>query len=140
MAKDNEKRPDVVEVPAALWQQLQTRLETLEHAERIRQEAGAFGPAKVILDPAYEAWKMEAARPAQARSQDVADRRYGTAAPRFRCRLDSTAPDGKPGPAVGEHPELVVSAHSDLEAQARYLELAGIRKHDYRVVALPVAA
>ena len=58
---------------------------------------------------------------------------YGIAGPRYKVRLDSKTEEGKPGPNVSEHPELIITANSDLEAQGRYQEICGIRKHDYRL-------
>lgn len=136
MAKD---KPETVEVPAALWERMQARLEALELAEQKRAEAAA-NPHALVLDSAWERWKAEAGRPASERSQDVANGRYGLAQPRFRVRLDSTAEDGKPGPRVGEHFALEISANSDLEAQARYLEIMGIKRHEYTLRTEPVAA
>ena len=141
MAKEDQKptappaAPEMVSVSADLLRQLQSRLEALERQEAVRLEI-ARNPNALILDPAYEAWKIEASRPAAERTQDIADRMYGTTSPRFRCKLDSTKDDGKPGPKIGEHPELLISANSDLEAQGRYLKLCGIKKHDYKLLTL----
>lgn len=136
MAKDKTS-VETVEVPLGVLQELQQRLAALEYAQRLTTEA-VMNPRAKILDREYEAWKAEAGRTARERTQDLADARYGTTAPRFRVRLDSTGEDGKKGPHIDEHPELVLSANSDLEAQARYLALCGIRKHDYRVACEPV--
>lgn len=136
MAKDREQ---TVEVPVSTLDNLQARLASLEHQLQVEREVRANPPAQVI-DDKYEAWKKEAGRPASERTQDVADRRFGTAAPRFRVRLDATGEDGKPGPKITEHFPLVISANSDDEAGARYLKIMGIRKHDYRLVAEPLPA
>jgi hypothetical protein len=73
-------------------------------------------------------------------TQEIADEKYGLKGNRFTCKLDSTKEDGKPGPNVSEHFALTLSANSDLEAQSRYLEIMGIKKHDYKVVVEPAAA
>ena len=127
---EQTKEP-TVEVPVSVLEKLQARLDKLEHEQRINTELLVNSKAR-ILDPAYEEWKKEVASSAAERSQDVADKRYGVTGKRWRVMLDSTTEDGKPGPKISEHPALVVSANSDLEAQGRYMELAGIRKHDYR--------
>jgi hypothetical protein len=134
MAKE---KPETVEVPVATLQAMQARLDALELREQVRAEA-ALRPTRV-LDQAWEAEKAELSRPAKERTQDAADRRFGTAAPRFRCRLDSTGEGGKPGPRVAEHFELTVSAGDPLHAQARYLETMGITQHQYKVATEPVA-
>lgn len=128
------KKEETVSVPVSVLQELQDRLARLENVNAVRSEA-EHKPVK-ILDDAYEAWKREASRPAKERSQDVANKRYGTQGKRFRVRIDSSN-EGKPGPNVSEHPELVISANSDLEARGRWEELCGIRKHDYRIVCVP---
>lgn len=119
--------------------QMIARLEALETADRQRAEA-ALTPQARVLDQDYEAWKREASRPAKERSQDAADRLF-TGPLRFKVRLDSTQPDGKKGPNISEHPELVIAANSDLEAQARYLHLCGIRIREpsYKVITEPTA-
>jgi hypothetical protein len=128
---------ETIEVPVSVLQQLNARLESLEHADRVRREA-ELNPRANILDRAYEAWKAEVGRPAKERTQDAADKAYeGPLA--FRCRLDSTTENGKPGPYIGEHPEVVVRANSAEEAEMRYLRICGIKKHDYAVKAVPVA-
>jgi hypothetical protein len=127
---EKAKEP-TVEVPVSVLEKLQARLDKLEHEQRINTEILVNGKAK-ILDPAYEAWKKEVARPTADRSQDVADTTYGTTGKRFRVCLDSSTEEGKAGPKIGEHPALIVAGNSNLEAQARYLQLCGIRKHDYR--------
>jgi hypothetical protein len=143
MAKDNPTpasvQPATIPVPAEVFQQMQARLEALEQMQRMQTEA-LLNPRANILDKEYEKWKQEAGRPAGERTQDVADKKYGKTAPRFNCRLDSTKEDGKPGPHIDEHPTLTISANSEHEAQGRYLELIGVTKHDYRLVAEPVAA
>ena len=131
-------RTETAEAPASLVAQLLARIDLLEHRERERAEA-SHRPT-LVIDASYEAWKADVARPAAVRTQEVADKKYGTGGRRFKVRLDARADDGKPGPNVSEHPELWISANSDLEAGARYLEICGIRKHDYRIVAEPVAA
>lgn len=132
MATKEKQTEGTVEVPASLLEKLMARLDTLEQANRVNTEILANGKAK-ILDPDYEAWKREVARPAAERSQDIADAKYGKEGKRFRVFLDSTAEDGEKGPNVSEHPALVISAHSDLEAEGRWKELTGIRKHDYQI-------
>jgi hypothetical protein len=133
-----QARPDTVAVPANEWARLQERLATLENVQRVQGEQQ--GRPTVVLDGAWEATKAELARPAKDRTQEAADKKYGTAQPRFRVRLDSTTDDGKRGPNISEHPELEISANSDLEAGARWAQLCGVRKHDYKLVATPVAA
>lgn len=141
MAKQPEHQPaqEMVTIPAELLRRLESRLDTLERAEFARQEL-TRSPNIKILDEGWEQTKAELSRPAAERSQDIADRKYGTVGKRFRVYLDSTQEDGKPGPDVSEHPKLTISANSDLEAQARYLDLCGIHKHDYRLACEPVAA
>lgn len=136
MAKNMEQQ-EMVSVPAETLRQLQARLDALElaaHRDAMARAELANPKAKVILDQAWEEEKKELAKPAAVRTQEKADKLYGIEAPRFRVRLDSTTDDGKPGPNVSEWPEIVLSAHSDLEAKGRYTELCGIRKHDYRLV------
>ena len=130
---------ETVAVPVSVLEALTKRLETLEHASRVQAEMLVNSRA-AILDPEYEKWKAEVSRPTKERSQDVADRTYGTTGKRFRCFLNSITEDGKPGPKIDEHPQLVIAANSDLEAKGRYQQLCGIRKHEYRVEAIPVAA
>ncbi len=79
-------------------------------------------------------------RPANVRTQELADKTYGTTGQRFRVAMDSTTEDGKPGPSIGEHFPLDICAHSDLEASGRYQQIMGIRKTDYPIRAVPVAA
>ncbi len=138
-ATKNTKPAETVEVPVSVLQQLQSRLEQLERESKVRAEL-AINPRAMILDPEYEAYKLEMGRPAKDRTQDIADKRYGKDGKRFLVKLDSTTDEGKPGPNVSEHFELTLSANSDIEAKGRYLELMGIRKHDYRVIATPTAA
>ncbi len=133
------KQGETVTVPVEVLERMQARLDELERQTRSTQES-LLNSRQLVIDPDYAAWKAEASRPASERSQDAADRKYGKANPRFRVRLDATTEDGKKGPNISEHFPLEVSANSDLEAGARYLELMGIRKHDYRVVAEPLAA
>jgi hypothetical protein len=132
-----EKKPngaaETVEVPVALLHQLQARLEQLETAGRLAEEA-RLHPTKII-DAAWQREIAELGRPPKDRTQDLADARYGKDGKRFVVRLDPTTEDGKKGPNIGEHFPLVISANSDLEAQARYLDIMGIKKHDYRLVA-----
>ena len=128
----------VVQVPVSVLEKLTSRLEALERAELLRQEF-AINPRARIIDSAYENFKAEVSRSARERTQDVADKTYGTAAPRYRVRLDSTTDEGKKGPDISEHFELNISAHSDIEAQGRYLQIMGIRKHDYRVIVVDLA-
>lgn len=135
-APERAPAPATVEVPVALLEQLRQRLDVLEGRERLREEAQARRAP--VIDEEWERQKAEISRPASVRTQEMADREYGTLAPRFRVSLDPTDENGKPV-NVAEHFPLEVSAHSDLEAQARYLKLMGIRKHDYRLVAEPVA-
>ena len=127
-----------VPVPVSVLEKLTSRLEALERAELLRQEF-AINPRARILDAAYESFKTEVSRSARERTQDLADQMYGTAAPRYRVRLDSTTDEGKKGPDISEHFELKISANSDLEAQGRYLHVMGIRKHDYRVIVVDLA-
>lgn len=137
MAKD---RGDMVQVPAADWERLQARLDALEHADRLRAERSDDFHAKQVLDARQEALEVELMRSPQDRTQARADREYGTEGPRWHCRLDSTREDGKPGPDIREWFGVVLCANSDLEAQARYLKIMGITKHDYRVVVEPLEA
>lgn len=114
------------------------RLEALERLARSHEETLRNSRA-AILDNAYEEWKRRTARSAAEKTQEIADQRY-QGPQRFQVSLDSRTEDGKPGPKVAEHFPLTLRAHSDLEAQARYLEVMGIRKHDYRVVVEPLPA
>ena len=130
---------DTIEIPATQLQALMARLDKLEHEARIQAEIVQNSKANV-LDPTFEAWKKEVARPAQERSQDLADKVYGKDGKRFRVYLDSSTDDGKPGPNISEHPVLVISANSDLEAGARYLQHCGITRHAYKIRAEQVSA
>ncbi len=139
MAKDKaaqatapEANEPTVLVPASLLQRLEAKIEALEHTQRVQQEALA-GKQVLILDQEYERWKREAGRSAAERTQDLADRSYDGPC-RYRVRMDSTLEDGKPGPRIDEFFPLVLRAHSDLEAQARYQEIMGIRKTDHKIV------
>ena len=132
MARDNEAALQ------ARVAELEALVERLVLRDRQREEAAA-NPAAVI-DRAFEDWKREAGRPASERTQDIADRTYGTEAPRFRVHLDPTSPDTGKKVNISEHFPLTLSAHSDLEAGARYQKLMGITKHDYRLVVEPAAA
>jgi hypothetical protein len=166
MANEKQKQPDeMVSVPATMLRELQSRLDvlerernqpapnvasaataelqariaSLEHDARVRAEM--LDPKnKLILDKAFEDWKLEASRPAKDRTQDIVDKTYGTAEPRFRVYLDSSTEENgvvKKGPSIGEHPELVISAHGDLEAGAIYLKVCGISSHKHRLMTLP---
>lgn len=136
MAKSDA--PEMVTIPAEEWKRLQARLDQLEASSRFAVEAVTNSRAKII-DQSYEEWKAQAGRPASERTQEVADKLYGREGQRFRVTLDSTLEDGKPGPNVREHFPLLLSANSDLEAQARYQQVMGIKKHDYRLRCEPVA-
>lgn len=125
MAKDKEA---TVEVPLSLLEEMKQRLAALEHKTRIQDEQLNASKA-IILDPAYEAWKKDVGRPAAERTQDIADRLYPNGEP-FRVKIDSSKPDGKPGPNVSEHPEIVIRANSPEEAEGRYRKLCGIRGID----------
>lgn len=142
MAKDRVDTPPVADPEKAALlvalQQMQARLDAMEQQVRVQQETLSNSRTRVI-DAEYEAYKLEVARPAKDRTQDIADKKYGKDGKRFRCRLDASKSDN-PTVNISEHPELVVSANSDLEAQARYLDLCGIRKHDYAVSVTPEAA
>ncbi len=129
----NDKQPETVTVPAEEFKQLLKRLEEAEQRSRIAVEAVTNGRA-LILDPEYERWKEQNSRSASERTQDIADKRFGKKGQRFTCRLDSTTEDGKPGPNVAEHFPVTLSANSDVEAEGRYLQLMGIKKHNYKVV------
>jgi len=123
-------KENMVEIPASVWEAMQKRLDALEQASRLTTEAVLNSKAK-ILDPAYEALKVEIAKPASVRTQEIADRRFGTAGKRYRVWLDSTTPDGKKGPDISEHFPLVLSANSEHEAKAFYLDVMGITQHKY---------
>ncbi len=143
MADEKRLRPPVpptetVEVPLSLLQQLQARLDILETRERTREEMQ--GRPHVVLDAAWEAERAQLARSSQERTQEAADKKYGTTGQRFLVRLDSTDAEGKPGPNITEHFPLMVAAHGELEAGAFYLDLMGIKKHDYRIVATPLVS
>lgn len=138
-AKDNPAG-ETVEVPADLLRRMQERLEALERAEAARAEKADDLHPKQVYDEAWAKREQDISRPASERTQEIADRLFGTAEPRFLVRLDSTTEDGKPGPDIREHFPLKISGSSDLEAGARYLKVMGITKHDYRLVAEPVAA
>ncbi len=128
-----DEREPMVKVPAALLATLTARLEVLEAAQRSQTEA-LLNPRANIIDKAYQDWKAEASRPANVRTQDMVDARYGTAAPRFVCKLDGSTEDGKPGPNLSEWFSLTISANSDLEAKARYEDAMGIKSHPYKIV------
>lgn len=128
MAKDEE----MVTISAAVLKEIQTRMEVLEQAQRINTELLVNSKAR-ILDPDYEMWKMEASRSAQERSQSIVEQKFGVKGKLYRCKLDSTQDDGKPGPKIDEHPVLIIPGNSEYEAQGRYLEIIGVRKHDYKV-------
>lgn len=131
-------QPETVTVPASTLAAMQARLEQLELRLQLRDDA-ALHPTK-LLDEAWQREKAELSRPASERTQDAADRKYGTEAPRFRVRLESVSESGSgKGPNIAEHFPLLVSASSDLEAGARYLSLMGITKHDHRLVVEPAA-
>ncbi len=136
--KDDKKIEETVQVPVSVLQQLQTRLAALEHAEAVRREEHENPRAKII-DPTFEQWKERYSRPPQVLTQERADKEY-TGPKRFKVWLDSSSEDGKPGPKIGEHPTIEISAHSPEEAEGRYLKLCGIKKHNYRLRAEPVAA
>jgi hypothetical protein len=130
---------ETVQVPRQMLEQMQQRLQTLEQRQDERREA--FLRSSQVLDMDFEDFKAKASRPASVRTQEAVDKKYGTAAPRFRVRLDSSDPQtGKPGPNVSEHFELQISALSDLEAKQKYLDAMGITKTEWRVVVEPVAA
>ncbi len=131
--KPNETEP-MVQLPAAKLEALLSRLDALEQTQRVQTEA-LLNPRSNILDKAYDAWKQEAGRPASARTQDIADKTFGTSAPRFTVRQD-----GKPGPRIDEWFPLQISAVDRVQAEGRYLELCGIKKHDYQLRTEPVAA
>src|SRR5262249_36206563 len=139
MAKDKtETRADMVEVPAAQLAAMQARLEALERAELLRQHA--VNHHGNVIDRAWEQAKKDIDPPASVRTQELAARKWGTSQPRFRCRLDSTQEDGKPGPRLDELFPLDISAHSDVEAGQFYLMAMGVRSHSYRLVVEPVPA
>ncbi len=125
-------QPETVTVPVSTLAALQARLDALEEA--------ASQPRTLVLDAAWEAEKAALGRPANVRTQELADRTYGTTGQRFRVAMDSTTEDGKPGPSIGEHFPLEICAHSDLEAAGRYQKVMGILKSDYPIRAVPVAA
>lgn len=135
MAKD---RGEMVQVPAAEWEEMKATLAQLLHKERVRQEQEPGVHAKSVIEQRHEEFERNSMRSAQERTQEIADKTYGTDGPRWRCRLDSTTEDGRPGPDVSNFFALELSANSDLEAQARYLQAMGIRKHDYKVLTMPV--
>jgi hypothetical protein len=132
-----DEREQMVKVPASALAALQARLEALEANQRTTTEA-LINPRARILDTAYEEWKAEASRPASERTQDVADKLYGKSLPRFKVWLDSRKEDGKPGPNIGEHFALEISAVDDVQAKGRYLQVMHISKHDYTLQAEPV--
>lgn len=116
---------------------LLARIEALE-LRLAQQVEASLASRSIILDQDYEAWKREAARPASERTQSKVDRTC-QGPYRFRVWLDSSG-DGKPGPKIDEVFPLVIPANSTHEAQALYLEIMGIRKHDYTVRAELVSA
>jgi hypothetical protein len=138
MAKD--KQAEVIQVPADDWQRLQERLTSLEYQQRLRDEQTPALHAKSVIDRRHEEFERNSMRSAQERTQEIADKNFGTDGPRWRCRLDSTTEDGRPGPDVSIFFPLDLCANSDLEAQARYQSVMGIRKHDYRIAAARVEA
>lgn len=128
----NEK---TIEVPAREYQDLQDRLAKLEKDAEIH--LARQNPNAVVHDPAFEAWKAEVARPAAVRTQEMANKLWGTASPRYRCRLEKSK-DVHESVRLDEHFPLEISANSDLEAGARYLQLMGIRSHIHTLVAEPI--
>lgn len=126
-----------VEVSVDLLQKLQARLDALELADRVRLESA--NPRTRVIDAEWEALKVKIARTAAERTQEIADARFPDGDP-FTVSIDPTTAEGKPGPNINEHFPLQVRGHSTHEAEARYLELMGITKHDYRLRAEPVAA
>jgi hypothetical protein len=125
MAKNGND--DVVSVPRSEWEDMKAQLAVLlDHKRRADEQASR---PSAILDDAYLAWKAEVSRPAAVRSQEKADRDY-TGPRRYRVRIDTTRPDGKPGPNCSEHPTIEINANSPHEAEGRYRELCGIRGID----------
>lgn len=137
MAKDKQDG-DVVQVPRSEWEQLKSNLAELLHDKRVREEREDSLHEKAVLDRRQQEREAQSMRSAQERTQEIADRTYGTNGQRWRCYLDSTREDGKAGPDVSIFFPLELCANSDLEAQARYQKLMGITKHDYRIVAAPL--
>lgn len=139
MAKDRAEA--TVEVPVSLLERMQARIEALEQDRRVREErADTDFRDKTVLDRRQAEFEAAAGKTPRERTQDRADREYGTVGQRWHCRLDSTREDGTPGPDIREWFGLTLSANSDLEAQARYLKIMGITRHDYRVVVVPAEA
>ena len=127
MAK-NGNGIDMVEVPVSVLAELNARLAKLE-----AQANNPDSSRSVLrLDESFERFKEEVGRPCGIRSQENADKRYGTDGRRFRVSL-------APGDAKGKNrvdfwPALEISANSDLEAQGRYQQLCGIRGIDTNYV------
>jgi hypothetical protein len=125
---------DTVTIPAGELRQLLDRLERLEYSERLRQARN--DPNAKILDPDWDAHKIEASRPAAERTQDIADRIH--AGPhRYQCCFDASESD-KPNVRIHEHPAIIIRANSPEEAEVRWLRLIGVRKHDYKVKVTPI--
>lgn len=137
MAKDREPG-DMVTIPRSEWDRLQAAITELLLDKRVREERGDDFHAKEVLDRQREQRINSITRSCAERTQEIANKTYGTEGQRWRCYMDSTTEDGKPGPDVSIFFPLELSANSDLEAQARYQSIMGIRKHDYRIVAAKV--
>ncbi len=125
--------PETVTLPASQLQTLMDRLEALERQAKAAPEL-FDSRAKVVLDKAFEDWKAEASLPASVRTQKIADKTYGTEGQRFHVELQK-ADDSPRGMTLGEHPALVISANSDLEAMGRWQKLCGVTSHKHKLIA-----
>jgi hypothetical protein len=132
----------MVTLPAADLAALQARLGALEAAERVRAEiAVPLHLRPDAVDAAMEARRAAVSRPASVRTQEIADKKFGTSAPRWLVKIETmveNTPYGK-APNISEHFPLTLSASNEPEACARYLSTMGITHlaEYHKVVATP---
>lgn len=131
---------NVVQIPVAELQDMKARLQQLEGKLSGRVVVDS-DPHALVLDSAFEAKKAEASKTSLVRTQEKADRQWGTSSPAWQVHLESRkGEDGKPLVSTSEHPKVRISAGSKEEAIGRYQLLCGILSTEHLFVAEPVAA